>query len=268
MLPVASGTCPTFANGAKATLTAGSQTIQADVWMGTTGGGPIVFYWHGTGSAATYEVPLAFDTSAVIAAGGIVIGPEATTRTGTPTGNTGDDVWYQSDAAFMDQAVACALTQLKADPRRIHTAGYSAGALQAVYIWYARSGYVASIISYSGGDVGINTAAMQDPSNTPPAIVAHGGAGQDVYGAGTESVDFSQTSAAWEMVITNDHGSYIDCNDGGNHLAFFSTRAPNLKPVALQFFLDHPYGITPEPYSSLPSGFPSYCKLDGAGTPP
>lgn len=229
--------------------------------MGTTGGGPIIIYWHGTGSSATYEVPAAFDATALAGAGGIVIGPESTTRTGTPTGNTGDNVWYQSDAAFMDQAVACALQQLHGDGRRIHTAGYSAGALQAVYLWYARSGYVASMISYSGGDVIINTGAMQDPSNVAPALVAHGGAGMDVVG----NTDFSQTSATWESVIASDHGHYIDCNDGGNHLAFFQTRAPNLRPVALQFFADHPFGVHPEPYATLPSGFPSYCKFDGPG---
>ena len=264
-LPVASGTCPTFANGVQTTLTAGSQTIKADVWMGTTGGGPIIFYWHGTGSSATLEVPYAFDTAAVIAAGGIIVGPETTTRTGTPTGNTGDDVWYQSDAAFMDQAVACAMTQLHSDGRHIHSSGYSAGALQAVYVWYARSGYVASVISYSGGDVVINTAAFQDSANVAPAIVAHGGAGVDTVTIGTTTSDFAQTSAAWESAISADHGHYIDCNDGGNHLAFFQTRAPNLKPVSLKFFLDHPFGVAPEPYDPLPSGFPSYCKLDGPG---
>jgi len=267
MLPTAGAACPTFANGTQATLSAGGQTIKADVWMGSKGGGPLIFYWHGTGSTATLEVPYAFDTSAVISAGGIVVGPEAATRTGTPTGNTGDDVWYQSDAAFMDQAVACAIQQLPVDSRHIHTAGYSAGALQAVYIWYARSGYVASIISYSGGDVTINTAAMQDPSNIPPAIVAHGGMGVDTYAVpgSSDTVDFSETSAAWESIISADHGTYVDCNDGGNHLAFFQTRGPNLRPVSLQFFLDHPFGITPEPYTTLPAGFPAYCKLDGPG---
>ncbi len=236
--------------------------------MGATGGGPLIFYWHATASEAIYEVPYAFDVAAVTAAGGIIIGPETTTRTGTPTGNTGDDVWYQSDAAFMDQAVACAIQQLDIDTRHIHTAGYSAGALQAVYAWYARSGYVASIISYSGGDVVINTAPMQDPSNVAPAIVAHGGAGVDTFTIGTDTTDFSKTSAAWESVVSTDHGHYIDCNDGASHTAFFQTRAPNLKPVAFKFFQDHPFGVTPEPYGTLPAGFPAYCKLDGAGTPP
>ena len=248
----------------QATLSAGGQTIKADVWMGTTGGGPIIFYWHATSSMATYEVPVAFDTAAVAAAGGIIIGPETTTRTGTPTGNTGDDVWSQSDAAFMDQAVACAISQLHSDVRHIHAAGYSAGALQTVYVWYARSGYVASVISFSGGASGSTPQRCRIPPNVAAALVAHGGAGQDTYGAGAATTDFSQTSAA-----------------GNGHLGRprplhrlqrrrrpprrSSRRAPNLKPVSFKFFQDHPFGITPEPYGTLPSGFPSYCKLDGPG---
>jgi hypothetical protein len=31
--------------------------------------------------------------------------------------------------------------------------------------------------------------------------------------------------------------------------------------VSLKFFQDHPFGVTPEPYTSLPSGFPSYCAI-------
>jgi hypothetical protein len=165
MLPSVSGTCPTFANGSKATLSANGQTLQADVWMGSQGGGPFIFYWHGTASSATSEVPDA-----------------------TP---------------------------------------------------------------------------MQDPSNIPPAIAAHGAIGSD-----TLVLDLAQASAAWESLIAMDHGTYVDCNDGGNHLDFFTTRAPNLKPVALSFFNAHPFGIKPERYTSLPSGFPSYCALNAAGTPP
>jgi dienelactone hydrolase len=228
--------------------------------MGSAQGGPIILYWHGTGSSATAEVPVAFDTAAIEAAGGIIVGFVAGSRTGTTTGNTGDAVWYQSDAAFADQAVACAIQQLHSDPKHIHTAGYSAGGLQTVYMWYARSGYIASVISYSGGTDTLNQVAMQDSSHIPAAIVAHGASGQDTF-----ILDFAMESAAWESIISMDHGTYIDCNDGGNHTAFFTTRAPNLKPVAWKFFSDHPYGVSPEPYTSLPSGFPTYCALNAAG---
>jgi poly(3-hydroxybutyrate) depolymerase len=238
------------------TITAGSATIQAQTWMGTTGGGPLILYWHATGSNATLEVPAALDTAAVTAAGGMIVGFEASTRTGTPTGNTGDDVWYTSDVAFADQAVACAIAQVHVDPQHIHAAGYSAGALQTVYMWFARSGYVASVISYSGGDVIIDEAAFQDSAHAGAAIVAHGGSGVDTYG----TTDFAAASASWETQITQAGALGVDCNDGMAHV--YVPRLSNLKPVSLPFFQAHPFGVKPEPYTTLPSGFPSYCTID------
>ena len=257
-LPQASGACPTFANGSTVTVTAGAGSIQAQIWMGSsrTQGGPLILYWHGTGSSPASEVPIAFDTNAVASAGGMIAGFISSSRTGNPTGNTGDAVWYESDAIFADQVVACAIPQLGISPRHIHTAGYSAGGLQTVYMWYARSGYIASVISYSGGDATINKVAAQDPSNVPAAIAAHGAMGSDAIG-----IDFASASATWESEIKAQGGFSVDCNDGGSHVDFFRTRAPGLKPVSLKFFLDHPFKA-PNTYTTLPSGFPSYCHID------
>ncbi len=249
------GTCPTFANGV-VTVTAPGGTIQAQTWMGTKGGGPLVLYWHATSSNANYEVPLAFDTNAVTAAGGMIVGFQSTTRTGTPSNTTGNDVWYQSDLAFADQVVACAIQKGLVDARHIHVAGYSAGALQTVYMWFTRSGYVASVISYSGGDVTIDEGPFQDSAHASAAIVAHGAPGSDVYGG----VDFASASATWESQIKQAGAMAIDCNDGQAHVDF--SRLSNLAPVSLKFFQDHPFGVKPEPYTTLPSGFPSYCKID------
>jgi len=223
--------------------------------MGTQGGGPLILYWHATGSTATAEVPIAFNTAAVTAAGGMIVGFEATTRTGTPTSTTGNDVWYQSDVAFADQTVACAIQQVHVDPRHIHSAGYSAGALQTVYMWFARSGYVASVISFSGGDLTIDKAPFQDPAHAGAAIVAHGAPGVDTYGG----ADFAAASATWETEIKQAGVLAIDCNDGMAHV--YIPRLSNLAPVSLSFFQAHPFGIQPEPYTTLPSGFPTYCAI-------
>jgi hypothetical protein len=64
-----------------------------------------------------------------------------------------------------------------------------------------------------------------------------------------------------EAQIKSAGGFSIDCNDGGSHLDFFTKRAPGLEPVAWQLFKDHPYGIKPEPYTSVPASFPAYCQL-------
>ena len=42
-------------------------------------------------------------------------------------------------------------------------------------------------------------------------------------------------SATWEGQISTAGGFYIDCNDGGTHLDFFTSRAPNLAPVVRVF---------------------------------
>jgi dienelactone hydrolase len=183
--------------------------------------------------------------------GGMVAAQAKTTTTGT---NTGDNVWYTGDVATADEVVACAIQNQKIDPRRIHVGGYSAGGLQTTYQWFARSGYVASVMTYSGGDTAINKAPMQDPSHVPPALVTHGGAGKDTF-----IIDFAQTSATWETDIKGMGGFAIDCDDGGAHTDILN-RA-KIAPNATQFFLDHPYGVKPEPYTAIPSGWPSYCKI-------
>ncbi|HTB76265.1 MAG TPA: hypothetical protein VK762_23620 [Polyangiaceae bacterium] len=250
--------------GNTVSFSAGGGTIQAQVWAGSpTGGGPIIIYWNGTASSPGAEIPLAFNVSAVTAAGGLIVGFVSGSRTGSTGADTGGDLyWYSTDVPFADQAVACAIAQYKIDPRRIHVAGYSAGALQTVYMWGARSGYVASVISYSGGYIAINApqtgdAPFENSGNIAPAIAAHGAVGSDNL-----VVDFANASTTWEGMIKSAGGFSIDCNDGGNHTDFFTKRAPGLEPVAWQFFKDHPYGVKPEPYTSLPSGFPSYCKID------
>jgi predicted esterase len=243
---------------------AGTGSIQANVWTGSASqqGGPVIVYWHGQGSSPTNEVPVAFDVSTITGLGGTVVGFVASSRTGTPTGATGPSVWYESDVAFADMAVACAIEQRHSDPRHIHAAGWQAGALQAVYMWYARSGYVASVVSYSGGVDTINQVALQTPY-AAPTLVAHGAMGSD-----TLILDFATASAEWESIIATDDGTYVDCNGSGDDLDFFTQLGPDLKPVAWQFLDDHPYGVSPEPYTSLPSDFPAFCALNDAGTPP
>jgi hypothetical protein len=225
---------------------------QYTVWSGdpSKGPGPLLVYWYATGSNSTeptwaIQMP---QIQKITAAGGAVIAQVKSTTMGN---NTGDNVWYTGDVPIADQAVACAIQTQKIDVRRIWAAGYSAGALQTVYMWYARSGYLSGVISYSGGDIGINKVPLQDPSHLPVGLASHGAAGQDVI-----VVDFNQGSHTWEM--NNPKAFIVDCDDGGNHLS--TGPRTMMAPQAIQMLWDHPYGITPEPYASgLPSGWPSTC---------
>ena len=236
------------------------------VWIGSkaaTATGPVVIYWHATGTTySEAQTALGSGINSITALGGIVASAVSTTSTGT---NTGDGVWYTGDMAWADFIVACAVQQLNIDTAHIHAAGYSAGALQTGYMWEARSGYLASVIVYSGG-IGFGATSMQDPSNAPPMIGAHGAFGEGGVCSGgltapdcdllaTQTTQFEQTARSAGAAIA------IDCNDQQNHVYY--QRLTNLAPVAWQFFKDHPFGQgKPDPYAGgLPSGFPSYCTV-------
>ncbi|MGO9834156.1 MAG: hypothetical protein ACLP1X_08080 [Polyangiaceae bacterium] len=223
--------------------------------------GPIVIYWHATGTNAQESATALGDgINSIIGLGGLVAAADSTSSTGT---NTGDGVWYTGDMDWADFIIACAIQQLNIDTSHIHAAGYSAGALQTGYMWYVRSGYLASAIVYSGG-AGIGAGQLQDSSNAPALIGAHGAFGDGGCTSLTApNCDFLATSTTQFESAAKAAGApiVIDCNDGGNHTDI--ARLSNLAPVAWQFFKDHPFGQgKPDPYANgLPSGFPSYCTI-------
>jgi len=262
-LPTAAATCPTLTTGMQSFTLSGT-AMSWNLWVGSkaaTATGPIVIYWHATGTTySEAETALGSNITTITGLGGVVASAVSTSTTGT---NTGDDVWYTGDINYADFIIACAIQQLNIDTTHIHAAGYSAGALQTGYMWYARSGYLASTIVYSGG-VGYPP-AMQDPSNAPSLIGAHGTPGDagactsltatncDLLATSTTSFESAAKAAGAPIVI--------DCNDEGDHVDY--ARLTNLAPVAWQFFKDHPFGQgKPDPYANgLPSGFPSYCVI-------
>jgi predicted esterase len=264
-LPPVNGTCPTLATGV---LSFAGQQVQ--IWAATAPSstpGSLVIFWHGTGGNATDALYLfgQQQISAVTGHGGIVASISTSNRQGTDTGN---GVWYTGDFDTADQIVACALQQTRIDQRRIYTAGDSAGGLQATWMAYARSGYIAAVATLSGGLAGQNgfyaapVNSPQDPSNVPSALVTHGAQGSDVV-----IMDFAVASAAYEANIKSKGGFSIDCNTGGGHVS----GPPQICPAMWQFFEDHPYGVKDRYPSGLPSVYPSYCRvgprLADGGTP-
>jgi hypothetical protein len=256
MLPAVSGTCPTIPMGASASsVTFAGEPV--DVWTGSSTGGPLVMFWFETlGSPTDVETQFGpTEIADVTAAGGMVASFAKSTGTGT---DTGDAVWYTGDFTTADQVVACAIQQLHIDPKRIFTMGASAGALQATWMSYARSGYIASAATLSGGLDGAGgfyldpTTMPQDPSNVPSAMAIHGAEGVDVV-----VLDFAVASAAWEADIASKGGFSMDCNTGGGHVS----GPPQILPGIWQFFQDHPWKVSPQPYPPIPTVYPSYCVI-------
>jgi hypothetical protein len=259
-LPKPSGTCPAMQTG---TATFMGQSWQ--LWVGSGSGGPMIIYWHGTGSSSIEAtVVLGQQTiDAVVAQGGLVAAPGSSGKGSTGQGtNTGDDVWYTGDFDMADQVVACAIEQLHIDTRRIYASGGSAGGLQSAWQMYARSGYTAAVAPVSGGMTGIKpfwldpVTMPQDPTNVPSAILTHGAEGVDVVGE-----DFAEASAASEADIKSKGGYSIDCNTQGAHMS----GPPQIGPAIWQFFQDHPFGVKTPYATPFPSVFPAYCKTGPRG---
>lgn len=253
-LPTINGPCPEIGNGTFTFNPKGIAPRKVQIYMSDaakTLDGPLIFYWHGTGSfPGEAAAGLGASMNAIKDAGGIVVAPQHDPAAGTfpwflTTGGTRVD-----DLLVADEVLACAIDQLGVDTSRIHTMGMSAGALMTTQMAYRRSGYIASAVTYSGGLIGAPPAA-QDPSNKYAAMMFHGGTSDVVV------IKFQAATEAWLADITGKQQFGFICNHGRGH----SVPTDAVGSV-WQFFQDHPFGTPPDPYASaLPQGFPSYCSL-------
>lgn len=255
MLPTPTGTCPTLVDGDVTFAPAGIEPRAVRLYMSdaaATQDGPLVFYWHGTGSQpAEAEYGLGGDyVDEVVAQGGIIAAPYHDPA-------AGDFPWWlvlgtrEDDLLLADEVLACAIEQLGVDVTHIHTAGMSAGGLQTSQMSIRRSGYIASAVPYSGGIIS-GAPPDQDPQNPLSTMIFHGGADDKVI------ISFQMASENYAKIIGDRGGFAFICDHGMGH----SIPQGSAQASVWKFFLDHPFGTRPSPYADgLPAGFPEYCGL-------
>jgi predicted esterase len=245
VIPAVTATCPTFVNS---TITfmglAGIQIVAGAKPPGATA--PMVFYWHGTGGqSGEFATNATAIQQGVVQEGGVLVSFQGTLGGDLRSGTL---IFGAADYPVADQLVACAVRDHNIDPRRIFATGCSAGGLFSTAMAAERSNYIAAAAPNSGGFI-LNL-PFQGPAK-PALMTMHGAAGTDVV-----VVDFSVTSATADTAFKAQGSFVIDCDTGGRHCG-----AGSLAPAAWQFFKAHPYGVSPEPWTSLPSGFPSICSI-------
>ncbi|HKP59330.1 MAG TPA: hypothetical protein VJV78_21550, partial [Polyangiales bacterium] len=248
-LPVAKEPCQDFKTGTMKFL-----GLNVQIWAGkapaAAPGGPLLFYWHGTGTSSS-EASSAFGQGIGMATaeGGIVASFIDTTSKGAVSGGT---IWFAEDLPVADQIVACAIEKQKVDVRRIYSSGYSAGGLQTGAMLAQRSNYMAAGLIYSGGVIA--GAPNPDPSNIPSLMCAHGAVGSDSLG-----LDFAMGCENLETQTVTKGGFAVDCNDGGSHIDILNRFS--VADFGYKFLMAHPFKTKPSPWASALPGAPSKCKI-------
>lgn len=244
-LPTPSAECPPLSDG-MVSFTVDGTSREVRVWVDPDASaamdGPLVLYWYGTGGQPSQaEGALGDGLSTILARGGVVVAPVHV--------NGGPFPWLEqseADHRLADEVVACADQTLGIDARQIHSLGFSAGGLFTTGLSFARSGYVASVATYSGGGSG----TLQDPGHVPAALIFHGGSNDEVSG-----FNFRDASVEYQQALEAAGGFAVLCDHGGGHAI-----PGGAGPAVVQFWLDHPFGLGTSPYAGgLPSTLPGTC---------
>jgi len=219
---------------------AGPRTVQLYLNPATLAKhGPLVLYWYATyGSPAQATEALGTAMQTLQGLGGIVAAPA--------DNGTGQFPWIDNVDAHMllaDEIVGCAAAA-GIDTKRVHALGFSAGALMTTQLAFGRSGWLASVATYSGGLIDATVPAYQNASNDFAALILTGGTSDNVF-----NTDFQKASLAFQAELKKDGHSALYCDHGGGHAI-----PPAYTAAVGQFFLDHPFGTNPSPYvGALPA---------------
>ena len=182
-----------------------------------------------------------------------------------PFSTIDSDARVQDELIYFDDLLACAAQSYRVDNTCVTSVGVSAGALFTSQLGWARSEYLASIISLSGGTGGL-VREWGGADHILPAMVLWGGPSDFCV-----AVDFAMTSADLESHLSADGHAVVECEHNCGHAAPpFEAPDPELTPFAAmwRFFLDHPYwledGETPLA-TNQPSFAPEWCSV-GVGS--
>lgn len=257
VLPMVTGTCPSFEEGVLKFQPAGiDRARRVQVYapeQPQENSGPIVFFWHGMGAHPTQSLRSMGKTLKDLQArGGWLIAPYPDPRA-LPV------PWYaffsdkEDDHLLADEILACAISQKLIDPRRIHVLGMSAGSFQGGEMSFMRSSYVASSALYSGGFLEERDVPTRQGAQDPVATMLLFGGDIDRIA----HVTYRRTSDKYIKQLKVPKDRAILCNHRRGHTMPSSAHAGVWK-----FFVDHPFRVHPPAYADkLPEPIADYCKL-------
>lgn len=255
-LPAVTGECPAFVNGAATFSPSGMPSRQAQIYMSDaakTLHGPLILYWHATGSVPA-EAKYSLDTTldAIVAAGGIVVAPQSDPSAGHFEWFVVNGSSKPDDFLLADEIVACAARSTSVDTNHIHSMGMSAGALQTTALSFMRSSYIASVVTYSGGMPPAFAPTNESPTNKFAALIFDGGQTDAVYG-----IDFQAASKNYQNTLKSAGHFAALCETGLGH------NIPlNVAPMVAAFFQASSFGAPTTPFTkTFLASIPDNCSL-------
>jgi hypothetical protein len=167
---------------------------------------------------------------------------------------------------FFDDMLSCVSAQFNVNAGCVSSVGVSAGALFTDQLVGARSEYLSSFLSLSGGvDYGSSIALLRPwtpPSHHVPGLVLWGGADDDCF-----FIQFQPASQMLEQDLEQGCEFILECVHNCGHSEPPFTAAEGLSTYAAlwEFVLNHPYWLPPgtSPFTThgLPPGMPSWCAI-------
>ena len=212
---------------------------------------PVVVLYHGLGGSAQGIVDDSGIVDPLQKAGFVVIVPESL--------GLGIE-WEQEttnpqnrDLFLFDDMLKCTDDSLNLDLNRVYVTGMSAGGLFTAFLSSMRADVIAAVAPMSGGLI----SGYTTPEQKLPAVVTWGGP-EDKYGKEGASQQNFATFAANLITDYLGNGQFVvKCEHDLGHEWNMDVNAG-----VVQFFVDHPKGVTPEPYATeIPATFPAWCVI-------
>ena len=239
-----------------------ARSFYVDVPLDVATGGPwpVVFSWHGMNDPPEPMRDLLRAQLSGPSYRFILVTPDDLNLP-LPLGADWDNLELRDgsvEALLFDEILTCLDARFGVDPDRVHSVGFSSGAIVSNMLGVLRGDRIASLTTFSGAywsnAANGNALAFWPPLTTPNPYVQlmmYGGASDSAFGVNFALIaanDLPYLHAAGHDVIVCDHGGghSLPTNFGGAQIA--------------GFLRDHPRGIGTSPYAGgLPAGYPTLC---------
>ena len=246
------GACPDFGDGGRVKFTSMDLERTALVYfpVDPSEPPPILFVWHPLGGNAQYMNSTLSLKDYAEENETIVIAPDSSGKFPFEFDFVGGG---EEDLALYDDLRSCAVSELGGDIARVHTMGFSAGALWASFLGIHRGDTLASIMPWSGGTGSVVDYAT--PAGPFAALLTYGGE-SDTFDAGMAVVHFDEATLEFAASLIADGHFVVTCNHGGGH-----DYPPQPDTFLREWPLPHRYGAASPFADGDFSVFPDICTV-------